>query len=124
MQRQIKTLQSTTENVLIKLRNSFSILAQVFIKKIKYFLMPLTIILILFIAFLIIIKARKENIFKNLLKPLKEKTKIIFYNDMLKILSDKGFKKKPETTPLEFVSIIRGDKGIDFNQIFWVIRLK
>ena len=120
MQRQIKTLQSTTENVLIKLRNSFSILAQVFIKKIKYFLMPLTIILILFIAFLIIIKARKENIFKNLLKPLKEKTKIIFYNDMLKILSDKGFKKKPETTPLEFVSIIRGDKGIDFNQIFLV----
>ena len=82
--------------------------------------MPLTIILILFIAFLIIIKARKENIFKNLLKPLKEKTKIIFYNDMLKILSDKGFKKKPETTPLEFVSIIRGDKGIDFNQIFLV----
>ena len=120
MKRQIKNFQSTTEIILLKLRKSFSILAPFFTKKINYFLIPSVIILLLSTVSLIIIKVRKKKVFKNFLKPLKEKTKIIFYNDMLKILSDKGFKKKPETTPLEFVSLIKENKEIDSNQIFLV----
>jgi len=120
MKSQINSVRMAGENLIIRLKNSFSNLVNIFIKKIKYLLILLTAMLLIFIGCLISIKLKGKKGFKTFLTQARGKTKIKFYDDLLKILSAKGFKKKPESTPLEFAFLVSNSTGYGLEEILTV----